>query len=183
MNTKNMVPFEVGEQVVYPQYGLGDVVQIVEKQIGEIRAHFYRVKFSVQQVEILIPVNTAFEKGLRKIMCEEETECVLDSLSSPVKPMSAMLWRRWRKETQRHIKSSNPIELAKIYRHLVSMVEDQRKEISFTERKILSQIEQILCGEISACKEISQEDALVLMKDHVAASRPSAHPMREAVAE
>ena len=183
MNTQATIPFNTGEQVVYPQYGLGSVVQIVTKTVGGIDMSFYRVNFAVQQIEILIPVASAVEKGLRKMMCTEEVDALLETLTTPVHPMPSMQWRRWRKETQRQIKSSNPVELTEVYSHLISTVEEQRKEISFTERKMLSQIEQILYSEIAACKGITCEDALMLMKKQIAISRvKKTHPLGDSAA-
>ena len=156
METINEV-FEAGEKVIYPQFGLGTISGVTQKQVNGTSLSFYRLEFPLKQMEILVPVTRASENGLRRVMSSKEVEEVLKFLSSPPPPPKPQQWHRWRKKTLEQLKSGHPLEIAKIYCHLNTL--EGKKGLSFTERKILLQVERMLISEIAVAKEISEEKA------------------------
>ncbi len=149
--------FEAGEKVIYPQFGLGTISGVTQKQVNGTSHSFYRLEFPLKQMEILVPVKRASENGLRRVMSSEEVEEVLKFLSSAPTPPKPQQWHRWRKKTLEQLKSGHPLEIAKIYCHLNTL--ESKKGLSFTERKILLQVERMLISEIAVAKEISEEKA------------------------
>lgn len=149
--------FEAGEKVIYPQFGLGTISGVTQKQVNGTSHSFYRLEFPLKQMEILVPVKRASENGLRRVMSSKEVEEVLKFLSSAPPPPKPQQWHRWRKKTLEQLKSGHPLEIAKIYCHLNIL--EGKKGLSFTERKILLQVERMLISEIAVAKEISEEKA------------------------
>lgn len=153
--------FEPGEKVIYPQFGLGTIAEVTQKQVNGTELSFYRLEFPVKQMEILVPVRRARENGLRRVMSKKEVEglvrCIKDS-SDVAKPQQ---WHRWRKKTLAQLKTGDPLEIAKIYCYLRSL--EVRKGLSYTERKILLQVERMLIAEIAVAKQISEDDAQTLI--------------------
>lgn len=149
--------FEAGEKVIYPQFGLGTISGVTQKQVNGTSLSFYRLEFPLKQMEILVPVKRASENGLRRVMSSKEVEEVLKFLSSAPPPPKPQQWHRWRKKTLEQLKSGHPLEIAKIYCHLNSL--EGKKGLSFTERKILLQVERMLISEIAVAKEITEEKA------------------------
>ena len=66
--------FQLGEKVIYPQYGLGTISEVTEKQVNGKSLSFYRLEFPIKQMEILVPIQRAKDNGLRKVMGLEEVE-------------------------------------------------------------------------------------------------------------
>ena len=90
-------------------------------------------------------------------MSSKEVEEVLKFLPSAPPPPQPQQWHRWRKKTLEQLKSGHPLEIANIYCHLNSL--EGKKGLSFTERKILLQVERMLISEIAVAKEITEEKA------------------------
>lgn len=153
--------FEAGEKVIYPQFGLGTIAEVTQKEVDGLDHSFYRLEFPLKQMEILVPVKRATENGLRKVMSEKDVTEVLDFLGAPEPCKKPQQWHRWRKRTLEQIKTGNPLEIVKIYCQLVSM--EDHKGLSFTEKKILTQVEMMLVAEISAAKSLSEEETRKVM--------------------
>lgn len=156
--------FEPGEKVMYPQFGLGTIAGVTSKQVDGSDLSFYRLEFPLKQMEILVPVKRASENGLRRIMSNGEVEEVLEFLSCAPPSSKPQQWHRWRKKTLEQLKSGNPLEIAKIFCYLNSL--EGQKGLSFTERKILLQVEKMLVSEIAVAKQISEEQAEVMITAH-----------------
>ncbi len=149
--------FEPGEKVMYPQFGLGTIAGVTHKEVNGADLSFYRLEFPLKQMEILVPVKRASENGLRRVMTPSEVEQVLEYLSCAPPTAKPQQWHRWRKKTLEQLKSGDPLEIAKIFCYLHSL--EGKKGLSFTERKILLQVERMLVSEIAVAKQISETDA------------------------
>lgn len=156
--------FEPGEKVMYPQFGLGTIAGVTNKQVNGTSLSFYRLEFPLKQMEILVPVRRASENGLRRVMSLEEVEQVLDYLSCARPSSKPQQWHRWRKKTLEQLKSGDPLEIAKIYCYLNSL--EGKKGLSFTERKILLQVERMLVSEIAVAKQVSEDKAEQIIALH-----------------
>ena len=149
--------FELGEKVIYPQFGLGTIAEVTEKQVDGASLSFYRLAFPIKQMEILVPVQRATENGLRKVMSPKDVDALLAHINDTKIAPKPQQWHRWRKKTLEQLKSGDPLEIAEIYRYLCSL--QGKKGLSFTERKILIQVERMLISEISVAKQISEAQA------------------------
>jgi len=149
--------FEPGEKVMYPQFGLGTIAGVTKKEVNGADLSFYRLEFPLKQMEILVPVKRASENGLRRVMTTKEVAAVLEYLSCAPPSAKPQQWHRWRKKTLEQLKSGDPLEIAKIFCYLHSL--EGKKGLSFTERKILLQVERMLVSEIAVAKQIPEEEA------------------------
>ena len=149
--------FEPGEKVMYPQFGLGTIAGVTRKEVNGADLSFYRLEFPLKQMEILVPVKRASENGLRRVMTHLEVEQVLEYLSCAPPSAKPQQWHRWRKKTLEQLKSGDPLEIAKIFCYLHSL--EGKKGLSFTERKILLQVERMLVSEIAVAKQITESEA------------------------
>lgn len=155
--------FQLGEKVIYPQYGLGTISEVTQKSVNGASHSFYRLEFPVRQMEILVPVSRAKENGLRKVMDEDEVDGLIRFITSTQSVSKPQQWHRWRKKTLEQMKTGDPMDIASIYCYLRSL--EGRKGLSFTERKILMQVERMLISEIAVAKEISEDDASDLIRE------------------
>ena len=166
-----MEAFQLGEKVIYPQFGLGTIAEVTEKQVNGTSLEFYRLEFPIKQMEILVPVNRAKENGLRKVMTHKEVDSLINCISSSDPTSKPQQWHRWRKKTLAQLKTGDPQEIGKIYCYLQSL--EAKKGLSYTERKILLQVERMLISEIAVAKQMSEEDAENLLT-------PNKQPLKSA---
>ena len=154
---EQMEVFEKGEKVMYPQFGLGTVADVTEKQVNGSSLSFYRLEFPVKQMEILVPVQRARENGLRRVMSKKEVKELVKHLTQAPHDTKSQQWHRWRKKTLEQLKSGDPVEIANIFCYLRSL--ESNKGLSFTERKILTQVEHMLVAEIAVSLHVSEAHA------------------------
>ena len=56
MNPKK-VEFKIGETVVYPKHGVGEIVKIESMEIAYIKTMFYVVKMEQSKLTIRVPID------------------------------------------------------------------------------------------------------------------------------
>ena len=67
MNAKKNIEFKIGEVVVYPKHGVGEITSIENMEVASIKTQFYVVKMEQAKLIIRVPVDKLEEVGLRKI--------------------------------------------------------------------------------------------------------------------
>ena len=67
MNAKKNIEFKIGDIVVYPKHGVGEIISIEIMEIATIKSRFYVVKMEQSKLTIRVPVDKQHEVGLRKI--------------------------------------------------------------------------------------------------------------------
>ncbi|HIV99104.1 MAG TPA: CarD family transcriptional regulator [Candidatus Ornithospirochaeta avicola] len=92
MRDKDRKGFLIGERVVYPTSGVGVISDIQEQVIqGEARK-YYVIAIPSLDMNILLPVATATDMGLRKLSTKKDTEAALSMLSEK-KDLSVSDWK------------------------------------------------------------------------------------------
>ncbi len=60
------IEFKIGETVVYPKHGVGEIKNIESMEIANIKTTFYVVKMEQSKLTIRVPIEKQEEVGLRK---------------------------------------------------------------------------------------------------------------------
>ena len=81
MNAKKNIEFNIGETVVYPKHGVGEIISIESMEISSIKTKFYVVKMEQAKLTIRVPLDKQEEVGLRKISSKKIIEEVFDILN------------------------------------------------------------------------------------------------------
>ena len=74
MKPKKNSEFKIGEIVVYPKHGVGEITKIENMEISNIKASFYVVKMEQSKLIIRVPIDKKDEVGLRKISTKKIIE-------------------------------------------------------------------------------------------------------------
>ena len=74
MKTKKNSEFKIGEIVVYPKHGVGEIEKIESMEISNIKTSFYVVKMEQSKLVIRVPLEKKNEVGLRKISSKKIIE-------------------------------------------------------------------------------------------------------------
>ena len=148
--------FCVGERIVHPLHGAGEILEIVEKKYDGVTKEYYAVKIFAGNVSILVPVDSAERVGMRPVMGEKEARRLLGSFSALELEIDRNWNRRYRDNLVR-IRSGNPDEVARVIKSLVAR--DREKGLSTGERKMLHTAKQILASELVLSLSVPYEEA------------------------
>ena len=80
MKKKKKSEFKIGEIVVYPKHGVGEITKIENMELANIKANFYVVKMEQSKLIIRVPLDKKDEVGLRKISSKKTIEEVYSTL-------------------------------------------------------------------------------------------------------
>jgi CarD family transcriptional regulator len=153
--------YTLNEKVVYPGIGVAQIKKVIEKSFGAATTKFYELKFINKEMTILIPVDSQDSCGIRSLSSEKNIQELFQILSEPViikKQCATSSWSKRNKQYQYRIKTGDLLEITKIYRDLQCM--SQEKDLSFGERNLLNQTENLLAEEIALVKNLIEEQAV-----------------------
>jgi CarD family transcriptional regulator len=144
--------FSLNDMVVYPAFGVAKLTREVVKRIEKEEIFFYELNFINKDVKILIPKDNINSVGLRNLNEKEYIEDVLKGFflaysDSWLDEVTHTSWNRRTKDYQAKIRGGDMREIAKIYRDLKNI--EKNKVLSFGEKTILNQVEELFCEEIS----------------------------------
>jgi CarD family transcriptional regulator len=156
------IDFEVGDNVVYPHHGAGQVVKKEDKEIlGEVR-QYLTIKILHNDMTVMVPCANAGKAGLRRVIDEETVKKVLAVLADDVSDMPKN-WNRRFKHNRDKIKTGDIYELAEVVRNLA--VREQDKGLSTGEKQMYTRAKKILASEMMYALEKDEDEAEAYLDD------------------
>jgi len=156
------IDFAVGDNVVYPHHGAGQVIKKEEKEIlGETR-QYLTIKILHNDMTVMVPCENAGKAGLRRVIDEETVKKVLSVLSDDVSEMPKN-WNRRFKHNRDKIKTGDIYELAEVVRNLA--VREQDKGLSTGEKQMYTRAKKILASEMMYALEKTEDEAEAYLDD------------------
>ena len=144
----------VGDKVVHPSHGLGEIIAIEQREIGGTKGEFFIIRILDNGMRVMVPRASAQSAGLRPVMSGKEADKVLETMKAREVAVDLQPWsRRFRAYTEM-IKSGSPHEVAKVLRDMYRLKFD--KELSFGERRLLDQAKSLLIKELAAAKGVTE---------------------------
>jgi CarD family transcriptional regulator len=145
---------QVGDKVVHPSHGLGEIIAIEQREIGGTKGEFFIIRILDNGMRVMVPRTSAQAAGLRPVMSGKEADKVLETMKAREVAVDLQPWsRRFRAYTEM-IKSGSPHEVAKVLRDMYRLKFD--KELSFGERRLLDQAKSLLLKELAAAKGVTE---------------------------
>ncbi len=136
--------FNVGDKVVYPMHGAGDIVSIDKKNILDEEVEYINIAMP-GGVKVMVPSNQASKQGLRNIISQNEVEKVFNILETDETAMSDN-WNKRYRDNMEKMKSGDIYEVADVVRNL--SFKQKEKGLSTGEKKMLNNAKQILVSEL-----------------------------------
>ena len=149
MSPRN-IEFKIGETVVYPKHGVGEIVKIESMEIANIRTIFFVVKMEQSKLIIRVPIDKQEEVGLRKISSKKIITEVFDVLKLKPK-IRRIMWSRRAQEYDTKIFSGDPIKIAEVVRDLFR--KNTQAEQSYSERQMFQVAIERLAREVAAVEK------------------------------
>jgi CarD family transcriptional regulator len=150
MKTKKNSDLKIGEIVVYPKHGVGEIVKIETMEISNIKTSFYIVKMEQSKLTIRVPLDKKNEVGLRKISSKKIIEEVYSTLKLKPK-IRRIMWSRRAQEYEAKIFSGDPIKIAEVVRDLFR--KSSQAEQSYSERQMFQVAIERLAREVAAVEK------------------------------
>jgi len=156
------IEFEIGDNVVYPHHGAGQVLKKEQKDVlGEVR-EYLTIKILHNDMTVMVPTENAAIAGLRRVIDEETIEKVLASLQAETSEMPKN-WNRRFKHNRDKMKTGDIFELAEVVRNL--SLRDGEKGLSTGEKQMYVKAKKILASELMYAKNFSEDDAIAWLEE------------------
>ena len=149
MSPKNL-DFKIGDAVVYPKHGVGEIVKIESMEIANIKTMFYVVKMEQSKLTIRVPIEKKEEVGLRRISSKKIINEVYEVLKLKPK-IRRIMWSRRAQEYDAKIFSGDPIKIAEVVRDLYR--KNTQAEQSYSERQMFQIAIERLARELAAVEK------------------------------
>jgi len=147
---------EVGDRVIHPWYGLGQVTSLVVKQFDEgEKRPFYEISFS--KSTLWVPLSR-LSSGIRKLTGKSEVASCRGVLKSPAEPLNSN-YRLRQTEMKDHLKEGTLTARCEIVRDLTAY--SWHKPLSGSIAAFLQTAMDILCQEWAAVEKITPEEAAI----------------------
>src|SRR5687768_2686070 len=161
------IDFEIGDSVVYPHHGAGQVIKKEDKNIlGEVK-QYLTIKILHNDMTVMVPCENAGKAGLRRIIDEEAIKKVLGVLQDDVSEMPKN-WNRRFKHNRDKIKTGDIMELAEVVRNLA--IREHEKGLSTGEKQMFTRAKKILASELMYALEKDEEEAELYLDELLADS-------------
>ena len=142
--------FKLGETVVYPKHGVGEIKTIETMEIASIKTTFYVVKMEQSKLTIRVPLDKQEEVGLRKISSKKIIEEVFEILKLKPK-IRRIMWSRRAQEYDAKIFSGDPLKISEVVRDLFR--KNTQAEQSYSERQMFQVAIERLAREVAAVEK------------------------------
>ena len=148
--------FKIGDKIVYPMHGVGEIEGIEKKVILGKRNEYYMITIINNGMKVMIPVNNAKEIGIRSIIAKKDIKKVMAILSTEAESIEEDWKLRYQNNIDK-VKSGSIFEVAEVARDLYRR--GSEKELSIMERKLYENAYQLITYEVAMSKNVEIEDA------------------------
>ena len=149
------IEFEIGDNVVYPHHGAGQVLKKEQKDVlGEVR-EYLTIKILHNDMTVMVPTENAAIAGLRRVIDEETVKRVLAVLQDECSDMPKN-WNRRFKHNRDKIKTGDIYELTEVVRNLA--VRESQKGLSTGEKQMFTRAKRILASELMYALSMDEEE-------------------------
>ena len=153
-----VVEFAIGDSVVYPHHGAGQVVRKEVKEVLGERREYLTIKILHNDMTVMVPTANAARAGLRRVIDEDTVKKVLAVLEDECSEMPKN-WNRRFKHNRDKIKTGDVYELAEVVRNLA--IREAEKGLSTGEKQMFTRARKILASELMYALEMTAEQVEV----------------------
>ncbi len=157
----NSPKFKIGQKVVYPSHGVGQITAIENQTIAGNILEVYIISFPQNKMTLKVPVNRVDATGLRTLITKAEINNVYDILQSKPKRGNKM-WSRRAQEYETKINSGEIEAVAEVVRDLYKNVDHDR---SYSERTLYESALSRVASEIAVLENLSEDEAARKLTD------------------
>src|SRR4051812_42060080 len=160
MSTKIDLDFTIGDHVVYPAHGVGQVVGVETQEVGGLALELYVITFDHEKMTLRVPTRKAKTAGLRSLADTAIVSQAFTTLKGRARVKRTM-WSRRAQEYEAKINSGDLISIAEVVRDLHRA--DNQPEQSYSERQLYESALDRMAREVAAIEKIDRDAAVGLL--------------------
>jgi CarD family transcriptional regulator, regulator of rRNA transcription len=157
--------FKLGEHIVYPAHGVGEIVRLEDQEVAGIKLELYVISFLKDKMTLRVPVGKAASVGMRKLADKPAVEKALETVRGRARVKRTM-WSRRAQEYEAKINSGDLISIAEVVRDLYRS--DTQPEQSYSERQLYEAALDRMAREIAAVERLSETEAVTRIEQNLA---------------
>ena len=132
--TANLLKWQVGERVVYPSHGVGEIVAIESNELFGPGAKVYVLELIQSPRRVTIATDKAEKGALRPIVSAEEAAKIIASLKEPPPASKSVPWTKRQRILNDKLASCCLQDVADVVRELYHL--KNIKDLSFSQRRL-----------------------------------------------
>ena len=157
----------IGDKVVYPMHGAGEITGIEESEVGGEVNSYYVFRLPMGSMKLMLPVDKVEELGLRELITPVQLDEVIKTLTAESDPLLGSWNKRFHTNLER-LKTGNILDAAAVARNLSR--QNSKKKISSGERRLLDLSRQILISELVYIRNQSSEEVTAWVDELIGTS-------------
>lgn len=138
--------FLVGDRVVHPKHGFGQITALHHLDLVEGFKHYYVIVVPDQGLTVHVPVRKVEELGIRRVMSRAKLSRVLDTLRGRPCQLSEDYKERQARIREK-LETGGPLQIAEILRDLTW--HERRAHLTAADSALLSRGREFLAAEIA----------------------------------
>jgi RNA polymerase-interacting CarD/CdnL/TRCF family regulator len=148
MGKKSCADFSVGDKIVYPGYGVGEIVKTEIREMNSGKQLFFIVSFSDSEnvSTVMIPQTSMTEIRVRKPSSTSIVKKALDFLKSGI-PEEYPTWKDRFTAHSAMVQQGDLFSIAQVLKSL--HIQNWRKPLSFREKKLYQKCFSLISSEIA----------------------------------
>lgn len=138
--------FSVGDKVVHPGLGAGQIVDVKQQELVEGFENYYVIEIPGRELTVSVPMRKMDDLGVRSIMSRAKLARVLDTLRGTPRTLPKNFKAR-QEQIQQKLRTGRPIPIAEAIRDLTwhhKVAHSTKKD-----QDLLSRGRQLLVGEMA----------------------------------
>ncbi|MCT4641935.1 MAG: CarD family transcriptional regulator [Bacteriovoracaceae bacterium] len=137
--------FEIGNYVVCPGHGVGQITSIDAQEVAGTNLTMYVVKIISNGMTVMVP--STKKDGIRNLVTQTEIDDVYELLSNHDVKVDNSTWNRRHRDYLAKVKTGSLVEIADVLRSLFLL--KTSKKLSFGEKKMMEQCKELIIKEIA----------------------------------
>lgn len=147
---------KVGDQVVFPRCGVGEIEALVTMPVGGEDVELYQISLDNDKGRVWVPKDRMADQGLRPVMAKKRIKQVLQTLSEQEAPESRKQWNQRQRRYTEMLTANEPLSLARLVGELAAV--RAQKALSFTEKRMFREAWALLVSELAAAAKVPKEE-------------------------
>jgi CarD family transcriptional regulator len=153
--------YRVGEHIVYPAHGVGQIVGLEEQTIAGHKLELFVIAFEKDKMTLRVPVAKVLTVGMRKLALRDAVAKALETVKGRAR-IKRTMWSRRAQEYEAKINSGDLSAIAEVVRDLYRA--ENQPEQSYSERQLYEAALDRMAREIAAVNRMSETEAVRLVE-------------------
>jgi CarD family transcriptional regulator len=149
--------FKIGESIVYPAHGVGQIVGIEEQEIAGMSLELFVIQIEKDKLTLRVPTAKLEAAGIRKLAEDNIVARAMETLKGRAR-IKRTMWSRRAQEYEAKINSGDLIAIAEVVRDLYRS--ETQPEQSYSERQLYESALDRMAREIAVVDKLDERTAM-----------------------